>query len=118
MGGGHHHWETPIPDYKAIKWNTVPELVQLQERLAAKGLKDHWARNDVWKYDPAWGHKNWKTFWQILLKGFKPGVAVGIVTGILHRAKLHYFPAPHVTWRGNPHGDPNFGHHGDEHGHH
>ena len=48
--GGHP--KIVIPDYKkyVVDENT-PELLKLQERLKAKGLKDPWIRNEVWRYD-------------------------------------------------------------------
>ena len=48
--GGHP--KIVIPDYKkyVVDQNT-PELLKVQERLAAKGLKDPWLRNEVWRYD-------------------------------------------------------------------
>lgn len=62
--GGHHHaapviksvinYEIPdaghgiekfkAPDWKQFKVSNAPELVAIQERLAAKGLKDPWLR--------------------------------------------------------------------------
>jgi hypothetical protein len=68
MGGhgehGHHHHHTvhnPVlnhyidqphhetakfvcPDYKIYKVENAPELLKIQQKLAEKGLKDHWLR--------------------------------------------------------------------------
>ena len=53
MGGGHHHHERlQIPDWKIYQvGDHTPNLQQLQQRLAAKGLKDPWIRNEVWRFD-------------------------------------------------------------------
>ena len=53
MGGGHHHGERlPIPDYKIYQVGEhTPELLKVERMLAAKGLKDPWMRNEVWRYD-------------------------------------------------------------------
>ncbi len=53
MGGGHHHSERiPIPDYRIYQvGDHTPELQKIERMLAAKGLKDPWIRNEVWRYD-------------------------------------------------------------------
>ena len=41
-----HHHEPPfrIPDYKEFKIEGIKELENVQQKLAAKGLKDPWLR--------------------------------------------------------------------------
>ena len=54
MGGGHHHHSErlPIPDYRIYQVGEhTPELLKIERMLAAKGLKDPWMRNEVWRYD-------------------------------------------------------------------
>ena len=41
MGGG---LKVDFPDHKIYKIDDHPDFVKLQERLAAKGLKDPWLR--------------------------------------------------------------------------
>ena len=41
-----------IPDYKIYVVNEhTPELQALEKKLAERGLKDPWIRNEVWRYD-------------------------------------------------------------------
>jgi len=52
MGGGHHHERLQIPDWKIYQvGDHTPNLQKIQHRLAARGLKDPWIRNEVWRYD-------------------------------------------------------------------
>ncbi|KAK3592445.1 hypothetical protein CHS0354_004876 [Potamilus streckersoni] len=54
MGGGHdHHNEIKIPDWRQYKVDGIKELEFLQKQLAARGLKDPWIRNEVWRYHPS-----------------------------------------------------------------
>lgn len=51
MGGGAE--SIKIPDWKAKRCTVgdhTPELQELQRRLAARGLKDPWARNEAWRW--------------------------------------------------------------------
>ncbi|XP_071104216.1 NADH dehydrogenase [ubiquinone] 1 beta subcomplex subunit 3-like [Haliotis cracherodii] len=49
MGGG---GKVQIPDWRQYKVEGIKELEQLQSLLAARGLKDPWIRNEVWRYHP------------------------------------------------------------------
>ncbi|MFT7818118.1 NADH dehydrogenase-like [Arapaima gigas] len=49
MGGDHGHSKLVLPDYKQWKVEGTP-LEFTQERLARRGLKDPWARNEAWRY--------------------------------------------------------------------
>ena len=53
MGGEHHHSERlAIPDYRIYHvGDHTPRLQKIEKLLAAKGLKDPWIRNEVWRYD-------------------------------------------------------------------
>jgi len=53
MGGDHHHHEwLQIPDWKIYQvGDHTPNLQRLQQKLAARGLKDPCIRNEVWRYD-------------------------------------------------------------------
>lgn len=44
MGGGHHHNEFKVPDWRMYKVENCPELMQVQQSLARVGLKDPWLR--------------------------------------------------------------------------
>ncbi|RWS22619.1 NADH dehydrogenase-like protein [Leptotrombidium deliense] len=58
---------TRIPDWQSYKVSEfTPELQALEKRLAAKGLKDPWIRNEVWRFDTRiWGN-NWQRRFQFL----------------------------------------------------
>ncbi|TRY76383.1 hypothetical protein TCAL_03847 [Tigriopus californicus] len=76
MGGGVPHIK--VPDWKSfVVGDHTPELQKLQNQLAAKGLKDPWIRNEVWRYDTRLGTRGMKGLWRIAFRGFIPGVAVG-----------------------------------------
>ncbi|KAK9892256.1 hypothetical protein WA026_019055 [Henosepilachna vigintioctopunctata] len=84
MGGGHEHGHhSPpykIPDYRIYKVEDVPILLKTQQALAAKGLKDPWLRNEVWRYDPKhWGTESERTR-GYFLRGFKYGFAAFVLT--------------------------------------
>ncbi|XP_051565018.1 NADH dehydrogenase [ubiquinone] 1 beta subcomplex subunit 3-like [Myxocyprinus asiaticus] len=74
MGGdhGHGHGKLSMPDYKVWKWEGTP-LEATQQRLARRGLRDPWARNEAWRYTGSFGIP--VTFRDILLRGFKGGFA-------------------------------------------
>lgn len=46
MGGDHHHHGPPykVPDASIYKVADVPQLVEVQEALRRRGLKDPWLR--------------------------------------------------------------------------
>ncbi|XP_028847604.1 NADH dehydrogenase [ubiquinone] 1 beta subcomplex subunit 3 [Denticeps clupeoides] len=71
MGGDHHgHGKLAMPDYKQWKWEGTP-LEFTQQRLARRGLRDPWARNEAWRYTGSFGVP--VTFKDILARGFKKG---------------------------------------------
>ena len=78
----------PRPD----KWDhllkTVPELISVQERLKAKGLRDPWIRHYIYQYDyDVYGHRRQQigTFARVLKYGV---VAAFIVTLAIEKASL------------------------------
>ncbi|XP_030642712.1 NADH dehydrogenase [ubiquinone] 1 beta subcomplex subunit 3 [Chanos chanos] len=70
MGGDHGHGKLAMPDYKQWKWEGTP-LEFTQQRLARRGLKDPWARNEAWRYMGSFGTP--VTFKDVLFRGFKGG---------------------------------------------
>ncbi|KAL3287425.1 hypothetical protein HHI36_001897 [Cryptolaemus montrouzieri] len=82
MGGhghGHHGPPYTVPDYKIYQVKDIPLLVKTERALAAKGLKDPWLRNEVWRYDEKhWGTK--KSRGLKLLRGFKFGFGAFVLT--------------------------------------
>jgi len=79
-GGGLHLPEgCRIPDWRIYKWENHAELANVQRKLAAKGLKDPWMRNEAWRYAPIWGTKTsrWIAF---LGRGIPQGFAAFLLT--------------------------------------
>lgn len=83
MGGGHL---PKIPSYRIYKWERIPELVKVQERLNAHGLKDPWLRNEVWRFHPRYGTR-WTRFTNTMGRGLIPGLIIG---GLLYMAQKWY----------------------------
>ncbi|CAG9764461.1 unnamed protein product [Ceutorhynchus assimilis] len=82
MVGHSHQSPYTIPDYRIYKVSDVPTLVQLQKALAAKGLKDPWIRNEVWRFD----EKVYKPLrWRVLMCLFR-GWHVGLGMFAFHVA--------------------------------
>ncbi|XP_038278731.2 NADH dehydrogenase [ubiquinone] 1 beta subcomplex subunit 3 isoform X1 [Dermochelys coriacea] len=82
MGHGHEHGhgKMELPDYKQWKIEGTP-LQDVQERLAKRGLRDPWLRNEAWRY--MGGFAKPVTVMDVLTKGFKWGfVAFVVALGI------------------------------------
>jgi NADH dehydrogenase (ubiquinone) 1 beta subcomplex subunit 3 len=78
--GGHGHEPYTIPCYKIYKVEDAPELVATRDALAARGLKDPWLRNEVWRFDrKMWGTEGSRAK-ALLLRGFRTGFAAFLVT--------------------------------------
>ena len=45
---GHGHGKMELPDYRQWKIEGTP-LETVQKKLAARGLRDPWARNEAWR---------------------------------------------------------------------
>ena len=55
-----------------------PKLQDVQARLEAKGLKNPWLRNEVWRYDHRITPSALTRFKSIFGQGLLPGLALGI----------------------------------------
>ncbi|XP_055472550.1 NADH dehydrogenase [ubiquinone] 1 beta subcomplex subunit 3 [Psammomys obesus] len=75
-GHGHDHDKLHLPDYRQWKIEGTP-LELVQKKLATKGLRDPWARNEAWRYMGGFAHDI--TFMSVVLKGFKWGFAAFVV---------------------------------------
>ncbi|XP_040213141.1 NADH dehydrogenase [ubiquinone] 1 beta subcomplex subunit 3 [Rana temporaria] len=73
---GHGHGKLHIPDYRIWKIEGTP-LEDVQARLARRGLKDPWLRNEAWRYSGAFSKP--VTLNQVLFKGFKWGFVAFVV---------------------------------------
>ncbi|XP_066476579.1 NADH dehydrogenase [ubiquinone] 1 beta subcomplex subunit 3 [Tiliqua scincoides] len=78
MGHGHEHGPSKmeLPDYRQWKIEGTP-LQNVQERLAQRGLRDPWLRNEAWRYSG--GYAKPATFMDVIGKGFKWGFAAFVV---------------------------------------
>ncbi|KAG6938999.1 NADH ubiquinone oxidoreductase subunit B3 [Chelydra serpentina] len=78
MGHGHEHGhgKVKLPDYKQWKIEGTP-LEDVQERLARRGLRDPWLRNEAWRY--VGGYAKPVTVLDVLTKGFKWGFLAFVV---------------------------------------
>lgn len=72
MGGDHGQSKVSLPDWRQWKVEGTP-LEFTQQRLAARGLKDPWARNEAWRFSG--GFARAVTLSDVLLRGFKWGFA-------------------------------------------
>merc|ERR1712215_628025 len=101
MGGGSM---PPVPSYKAYPHSEIekiPRMMETREKLAKVGLKDPWARNDIWRYVrpestgsrimPSVGRMGWIS----IMTGFAPALlAVGVTIALDY--KFHFVKA---YWR-------------------
>jgi len=77
MGGGD---KFAVPDWKQYKIDGIPDLENVQKRLAAHGLKDPWIRNEVWRYTPENYGGQWKNAGISIGRGLKwAALAMGVV---------------------------------------
>ncbi|XP_064869936.1 NADH dehydrogenase [ubiquinone] 1 beta subcomplex subunit 3 [Oncorhynchus nerka] len=70
--GGDHGSKLNLPDSKQWQVEGTP-LEFTRQRLAARGLKDPWARNEVWRY--VGGFSRPVSLGDVMLRGFKWGFA-------------------------------------------
>ncbi|XP_014261792.1 NADH dehydrogenase [ubiquinone] 1 beta subcomplex subunit 3 [Cimex lectularius] len=82
MGGDHHDLgeRMKIPDYRIYKVEDHPELVQHRDRLAAKGLKDPWLRNEAWRFNKEEFGTRGANLRTRLFTGFRLGVGALLLT--------------------------------------
>lgn len=86
LGGGHGP-HIVIPDYKIYTVGEhTPKLLEVQQKLAAKGLKDPWLRNEVWRYDvremivPS----VYQRAIRLLFRGFVPGLFLASLSALAY----------------------------------
>ncbi|XP_029309290.1 NADH dehydrogenase [ubiquinone] 1 beta subcomplex subunit 3 [Cottoperca gobio] len=72
MGGDHGPSKLSMPDWRQWKVEGTP-LEITQRKLAYRGLKDPWLRNEAWRYSG--GFSQPVTLSNVLLRGFKWGFA-------------------------------------------
>jgi len=78
MGGGPVE-KLVVPDWKTqTVGDHTPQLKELQRRLAMRGLKDPWLRNEAWRYSSLNTRQMWMTFFHPRAAG--AALAVALVT--------------------------------------
>ncbi|XP_048342406.1 NADH dehydrogenase [ubiquinone] 1 beta subcomplex subunit 3 [Sphaerodactylus townsendi] len=77
MGHGHEHGKMELPDYRQWKIEGTP-LQDVQDRLARRGLRDPWLRNEAWRYSG--GFANPPTLKHVISRGFKWGFLAFVVS--------------------------------------
>jgi NADH dehydrogenase (ubiquinone) 1 beta subcomplex subunit 3 len=100
-----------IPDYKAYQigpW--APELQDVERKLAAKGLKDPWLRNEVWRFDRRDFDSPKKRLTRMFSRGFVPGVALAIISTVISNYYDSQMPH-HKPWFASRTGDDGHGGH-------
>ncbi|XP_051872778.1 NADH dehydrogenase [ubiquinone] 1 beta subcomplex subunit 3 [Pristis pectinata] len=65
-----------LPDFRSWSPRGTP-LEDVQERLARRGLRDPWARNEAWRFSG--GFAKPITFSNVFFRGFKWGFAAFVV---------------------------------------
>ncbi|CAO2638855.1 NADH dehydrogenase [ubiquinone] 1 beta subcomplex subunit 3 [Lemmus lemmus] len=75
-GHEHGHDKLVLPDHTQWKIEGTP-LETVQKNLAARGLRDPWARNEAWRYMGGFAENI--SFMSVLFKGFKWGFAAFVV---------------------------------------
>jgi len=75
-----HHHEPPfrVPDYKEVKIDGIKDLDNHRQKLAAKGLRDPWIRNEAWRYNDYPGVA--VNVWRTVFRGFKWAAGAMIIT--------------------------------------
>ncbi|XP_038604767.1 NADH dehydrogenase [ubiquinone] 1 beta subcomplex subunit 3 [Tachyglossus aculeatus] len=95
MGHGHDHGpeKLELPDYRQWKIEGTP-LQDIQDKLAKKGLRDPWGRNEAWRYSGQYAKS--PTFIGAIARGFKWGFAAFVVA-----AGVEYFLAAGQETKGH-----------------
>ncbi|KAM9380444.1 NADH dehydrogenase [ubiquinone] 1 beta subcomplex subunit 3 isoform 1-T2 [Phaethornis superciliosus] len=75
-GSEHGHGKMELPDYRIWKVEGTP-LEEVQKRLAKRGLRDPWARNEAWRF--MGGFAKPTTLTEVVGRGFKWGFAAFVV---------------------------------------
>lgn len=100
--------------------NGIPELERHRSKLANKGLRDPWIRNQAWIYDPKAGaHPHWRVSVRTAFFGFRYAM-VALATCFLTEKLMEMAFPPfhghiHLYNPDQPHSHDD--HHAD-HGHH
>uniref|UniRef100_UPI00358DF461 NADH dehydrogenase [ubiquinone] 1 beta subcomplex subunit 3 n=1 Tax=Myxine glutinosa TaxID=7769 RepID=UPI00358DF461 len=81
-----------MPDWRIWKVEGTP-LQTVQERLAQRGLRDPWLRNEAWRYSGAFAKP--PTVFNVVFRGFGFGlvacaVAVGVEYMLFPPKKNHH----------------------------
>ncbi|XP_046973717.1 NADH dehydrogenase [ubiquinone] 1 beta subcomplex subunit 3 [Vanessa cardui] len=79
MGGHGHEPPYTIPKHTEFQIKGIPQLEELQEALARKGLKDPWIRNEAWRYHPGFGTR-WQRARKLFFRGLPLGIALTAAT--------------------------------------
>lgn len=79
MGAHGHEPPYKVPDHSIFTIQGVPQLQELEKKLAEKGLKDPWIRNEAWRYHPGFGTKLGR-FTAVIFRGFLVGAALTAAT--------------------------------------
>ncbi|CAL7951022.1 unnamed protein product [Xylocopa violacea] len=74
-----------VPNPDIYKVEDIPELLEVQQELAKKGLKDPWLRNEAWQY-----YESRSTSWQTFKRLFM-GVPIGFGFLLVTLAIENYF---------------------------
>jgi NADH dehydrogenase (ubiquinone) 1 beta subcomplex subunit 3 len=99
MGG---HPKIEVPDYKTFTiGNWAPELQETQRKLAARGLKDPWIRNEVWRFD----RRDFDSPKQRWVNALKRGLVPGLVLAVISTFISNYYE------NGRHHSHSSDGHH-------
>ncbi|XP_059055913.1 NADH dehydrogenase [ubiquinone] 1 beta subcomplex subunit 3 [Achroia grisella] len=77
---GVHGHEPPykVPPYSQFQIQGIPQLEELEQALAKKGLRDPWIRNEAWRYHPGFGTK-WQRARKVFFRGFGIGLGLTVV---------------------------------------
>ncbi|KAF2360958.1 NADH dehydrogenase [ubiquinone] 1 beta subcomplex subunit 3 [Trinorchestia longiramus] len=76
------------PDWRQYRVEDVPDLVNVRNALASHGLKDPWLRNEVWRYNPAFGSTRMNAL-KAATRGWKLGLFAAIT---LYTINNYIFP--------------------------
>ena len=110
-----------VLDWRSYKVDGIPELEKHRSKLANKGLRDPWIRNQVWLYDPKVGaHPPWRVSLRTAFFGLRYA-AVAFATCFLTEKLLEQAFPPfhghiHLYNPDNPHSHSD-DHHADQQHH-
>ncbi|CAK1590812.1 unnamed protein product [Parnassius mnemosyne] len=79
MGGHGHEPPYKVPHYSQFQTKGIPQLEELEQALAKKGLRDPWIRNEAWRYHPGFGTRGLRAR-KLFFRGFPLGLALTVAT--------------------------------------